>query len=296
MSHNTLSTVAAAAAFVGVSLHSGAPSSVRVLPAGAGSGIVFRRVDLPGQPEIRAAAACVGPLVLCTTLRGRADVATVEHLMAALSACGVDDAVVEIDGPEVPIMDGSAMAFFAGLRAVGLARSREARPVIKVVRTVEVRDGDKSARIEPCAAFVVDCAIDFAHPAIGRSAVSVDLSVPGAFERGLADARTFTLLTDVEKLRAAGFARGGSLDNAVVVGDGGVLNPGGLRHADEFARHKALDAVGDLALAGAPILGRYVGFKSGHALNNALLRALEADRAAWTLVVDRAPSARLRAA
>lgn len=279
---NHRSTIGAPVVFLGVGVHSGAPVRLEVLPRSLGTGVSFTRTDLPGFPSVDATWRSTGSLVLCTTLRGGggAEVSTVEHLMAAFAGLGVDDAAVFLDGPEVPIMDGSAAPFVAALSVVGLRSSRVPRRAICVLRAVEVADGAATARIEPHDGFSVEYEIDYANPVIGRSRYSLEVG-PASFRREMAPARTFGLVSDIERLRAAGLARGGSLDNAVVVGDEGVMNPGGLRFADEFARHKALDAVGDLALAGAPILGRFVGHRSGHALNAALLRALMSDNSAW---------------
>lgn len=287
---NTLRTVASPAAFSGVGLHSGAPVSAVVRPAPPGSGVVFRRVDLAGAPLVRASWDSTGGLTLCTTLvSGGASVATVEHLMAALAGCGVDDALIDVDGPEVPAMDGSAEPFAAGLAAAGFRASAAPRRWLRVLEAVEVAEAGWSARLEPWDGFVVSFEIDFPHPSVGRSTVSVDVGRDGLAP--LARARTFAFEAEVERMRALGFARGGSLDNAVVVGEGGILNSGGLRYADEFVRHKALDAVGDLALAGGPILGRYVGRRCGHAANNALLRALFADPSSWCWSTGAMPAA-----
>jgi UDP-3-O-[3-hydroxymyristoyl] N-acetylglucosamine deacetylase len=273
------------AGFSGIGLHSGAAVAVRVFGASPGTGTVFVRADLPGRPAIPVRWDRTGSLALCTTLRGagEAEVGTVEHLLAAMSAVGLWDAIVEVDGPEVPILDGSAWPFLAGLQRAGRMAWRCGQRRVRIIRPVEVTDGGKSARFEPHDGFAVSVEIDFPHAAIGRSSFSAEICA-GSFGRLLARARTFALLSDVERLRAGGLARGGSLANAVVVGAEGVLNPEGLRFADEFVRHKALDVVGDLALIGAPLLGRYTGSKPGHALTNALLRTLMADRTAWEWV------------
>ena len=282
MDEDNLATVAAPARVRGHGLHTGRPSAVAILPSPPGNGISFRRADLPGSPAFRASWDRTGPLVLSTTVRGAGGVtvATVEHLMAALSASGVDDAEIAVDGPEVPILDGSAAPFMQALSLAGRSVSRVPRRYIRVLRPVTFRDGGSSVSLLPSDRFSVSCEIDFEHPAIGRSHVLVDPGLEG-FRTRVAAARTFALLRDVERMRASGLALGGSLDNAVVVGEGGVLNPGGLRYPDEFARHKALDAVGDLALAGAPMLCRYVGVRAGHASNNAALAMLMADTACW---------------
>jgi UDP-3-O-[3-hydroxymyristoyl] N-acetylglucosamine deacetylase len=264
----------------GVGLHSGASVRLRLAPAPAGTGIVFVRTDLGGA-EVPARWDCVTDTRLCTVLeRGPARVGTVEHLMAALAGMGVDNARVEVNGPEVPVMDGSSAPFVAAIEAAGRVALAAPRLAVKVLRPVRVAHGDARVRLDPAPAPRYACAIEFAHPAIGAQEVSMDLA-PGAFAREVADCRTFGFAAEVEAMRAAGLARGGSLDNAVVLGEAAVLNPGGLRRADEFARHKLLDAVGDMALAGAPLIAAYAGHKPSHAANNALLRALFAQDDAW---------------
>jgi len=271
--------------FAGIGLHSGVQIRGCLAPAASGDGIAFHRTDL--DVKIPALHDHVIDTRLCTVLGlGEARVGTVEHVMAALAAQGVDDAVVELDGPEVPIFDGSAEPFqflidCAGTTTqIGMARS------IEVLRPIRVSDGDGPdaawAELHPISGtvFEAELAIDFAASAIGRQHMSLRLSAE-TFREELAPARTFTLAEDVTRLRAAGLALGGSLDNAVVVDGPLVLNPGGLRSSDEFVRHKLLDVVGDLALAGAPLAARFVGSRTGHALNNRLLLALFADSTAW---------------
>jgi UDP-3-O-[3-hydroxymyristoyl] N-acetylglucosamine deacetylase len=269
----------------GVGVHSGVAVAMTLLPAAADSGIVFRRVDLPGQPEIPARWDNATDLMLCTSLMGEAGakIGTVEHLLAAFAGLGVDNAVVEIDGPEVPVMDGSSAPFVFLIECAGVTDLPAPRRYIEVLRPVEVREGNKIARLLPAAQASIAVTIDYAIPTIGRQSVSVTLG-EGAFKAELARARTFGLLHEVDMMRARGLALGGSLDNAVVVSDEGVLNEGGLRFADEFVRHKALDAVGDMFLAGAPLLAAFEGERSGHALNNRLLRALFAEAGAWQIV------------
>ncbi|MDE2334354.1 MAG: UDP-3-O-acyl-N-acetylglucosamine deacetylase [Rhodospirillales bacterium] len=283
---------------VGVGLHSGARVALRLVPAAAGSGIVFRRTDL--GIDIPARFDHVADTRLCTVLSQHADgsgarIATVEHVMAALAGAGVHDAIVEVDGPETPVLDGSAANFLFLIDCAGsTAAEGPAAPfAIEVLRAVRVSDGEGFAELTPNrdAAFDMALSIDFAAPAIGRQALSLRFS-PANFRTELAQARTFTLLSEIEALRRAGLALGGSLDNAVVVDGEQVLNPSGLRAPDEFVRHKLLDAVGDLALAGAPLRGRFRGHRSGHALNNRLLRALFADAANWrTAAADEAQGA-----
>ncbi len=270
---------------VGIGLHSGRRVRLALLPAPAGSGIVFRRTDL--DRDIPADFRHVTDTRLCTLL-GLAEepavrVGTVEHVMAALSGAGVHNAVVALDGPEVPILDGSADGFLFLIDCAGIVAQDEMAASIEVLRRVRVADGDAFAELRP-SAFGLDMALSIAFDAaaIGRQALTLRLT-PETFRGELARARTFTLAGEVEQLRAAGLALGGSLDNAVVVDGARVLNRGGLRMADEFVRHKLLDAVGDLALAGAPLRGRFVAHRSGHALNNRLLRALFADTANWRL-------------
>jgi len=270
--------------FDGVGVHSGRKARMRIYPAPANYGIWFKRVDLTkGDAMIPARYDAVCDTRLCTVLGNAAGatVSTVEHVMSALSACGVDNALIEIDGPEVPIMDGSADHFVRGLSEAGLVALNEERVMIRVLETVVI-DGEGGARAElhPADAFEIDFEIDFQDPAIGRQHRVFEVSSDG-FADEIADCRTFGHLADVERLRAAGLGRGGSLDNAVVVDNGRVLNPGGLRHPDEFVRHKILDAIGDIALAGAPVVGRYVGVKAGHGMTNRLLRALMARPNAW---------------
>ena len=281
----------------GTGLHSGKRISLRLLPAPSGTGIVFRRTDLGA--ELAALWHNVADTRLCTVLAdpARPDVriGTVEHLMAAFAAQGIDNAMVEIDGPEVPILDGSAEPFLFLLDCAGRQEQPADRPVVVVRRPVRVEHGESFAELRPLlpgemAQLDLSLSIAFAAPAIGRQALSLTLT-PDSFRRDLASARTFTLASEVEQMRAAGLALGGSLRNAVVVEHDKVLNPEGLRQPDEFVRHKMLDAVGDLALAGAALRGRFVAHRPGHALNNRLLRALFAEAANWSLHRRRAAAA-----
>ena len=270
-------TLRRSARFEGITLHGGMAVRAEVLPAAAGRGIVFRRRDVAdADPEIPALWSRLVPARLCTRI-ANADgvgVSTIEHLMAAFAACGVRDAVVVLDGPEVPILDGSAAPFVRGLLAAGLMHRPGPGHVWRVLRPVEVREGDAFARLEPADGVEIDLMIDFPAVAIGRQRLRLALA-NGTAVREICDARTFTTTEDLARLRAAGLGRGGDLSNAVVYGPEGVLNhPAGLRRADEAVRHKALDVMGDLALAGAPILGRYVGERAGHALTARLLSAL----------------------
>lgn len=303
-------TLKAAIGCVGTGLHSGRRVSLVLRPAPAGTGIRFRRTDTGF--EVAARFDNVVDTRLNTTLGVAGDparcISTVEHVMAALAGCGVDDALVELDGPEAPILDGSAAPIVFLLDCAGIAaHAGGSVQAVEVLRTVRVQDGEGPhaawAELAPSASPRVgldaSITIDFPATAIGRQSFSLRLS-PQSFRAALADARTFTLAEEVAALRAAGLARGGSLANAVVVDGPLVLNPGGLRSPDEFVRHKLLDAVGDLALAGAPLRGRFTGHRSGHALNNRLLRALFADAANWRFApgvpADGVPAARLPAA
>ena len=271
--------------FAGIGLHSGRRIRGALVPAASGEGISFLRTDL--GIALPALHDHVVDTRLCTVLGlGKARVGTVEHVMAALAAQGVDDAVVELDGPEVPIFDGSAEPFQFLIDCAGITTQLGIARSIEVLRPIRVREGEGPdaawAELHPSTGpfFEAELGIDFAASAIGRQQMTLRLS-PDSFREELALARTFTLAEDVSRLRAAGLALGGILDNAVVVDGPLVLNPGGLRSPDEFVRHKLLDVVGDLALAGAPIAGRFVGHRTGHALNNRLLLALFADSAAW---------------
>jgi len=274
-------TLRSSVSCVGVGLHSGKPASLTLQPAAIDAGIVFKRTDIGGA-AIPAKWNHVVDSRMCTTIGDGNGVVigTVEHLMAALAGCGIDNAVVEVDGPEVPIMDGSAQPFVAMVAAAGVVNQDASRRVIRVLKTVSVEAGNSQARLSPGLCLSLDVAIDFASGAVAKQSLSIGV-VNGSFARELAGARTFGFLQEVEKLWAAGLAKGGSLDNAVVVSGDKVLNQEGLRFDDEFVRHKILDAVGDLYLAGAPIIGNFHGVRSGHAINNALLKALFADSRCW---------------
>lgn len=279
-------TLRHSAVFEGLGLHSGAPVRMVVHPASADYGIWFKRTDIDGAGAMIAARwDSVVPSKLCTLLANPegATVSTVEHLMAALAGCGIHNALIEIDGPEVPILDGSAAPFVTTFLAKGIRKQAAPVRAIRVLRPVEVREGDAVARLEPSDMLEIDFRIDFAEPAIGQQEKRLNMS-NGAFVRELCDSRTFCRQSDVDAMRANGLALGGTLENAVVFDADRVVSPGGLRHADEPVRHKMLDAVGDLALAGGPILGRYTGKRAGHAMTNRLLRALFADPSAYEIV------------
>lgn len=271
--------------FEGTGLHSGLPVRVIVNPAATGSGIVFRRTDVTGQPELRAlwSNVSVSPLNTRLTNANGVAVSTIEHLMAALSGCGVHNARIDIDGPEVPILDGSAAVFVKGFVRAGLTRLSAPLRAIEIVKEVSVTDGPAFAKLSPATTLQIDFSIDFEDAAIGRQYKTLNMA-NGSFVRELCDSRTFCRAADVDAMRANGLALGGTVENAVVVDGDRVLTPGGLRHSDEAVRHKMLDALGDLYTAGAPILGRYTGMRSGHAMTNKLLHAVFADQKAWRWV------------
>jgi len=267
----------------GIGVHSGKKVNLRLLPAPEDTGIVFIRTDLMnGARTILARWDHVTDTKLCTVIGNNygARVATIEHLMAALRAYEIDNAFIEIDGPEVPVMDGSSDSFVFLIEMAGGAAQGAPRRVIEIIRPIEIRSGNKLARIEPATEPRFSFAIEFEQKPIASQSYDFTLS-PGGFKSEIGRARTFGFFEEVDELRKQGFARGGSLQNAIVIKDGDVMNEDGLRFRDEFVRHKLLDAVGDLALAGAPVLGHFHGHCSGHALNNQLLRALFADPLAW---------------
>jgi len=270
----------------GIGVHSGTPASITLLPAAPDTGICFVRTDLKGGGErfVPADTRCVSATDHCTTLaQGDATVATVEHLMAALSALEVDNVLVEVDGPEVPILDGSAAPFVDAIDRVGVATFPTPRRYIKVLKSVRAECGRSFGELSPFDGRRIEVEIDFANCVVGRQKFSAAVSAE-SFRRDLCRARTFGFLADVEKLWAHGLARGASLENSIVVADDRVLNSEGLRYRDEFVRHKALDAMGDLALAGAPILGSFRSYRGGHGLNRRVLEALFADSSAWAFV------------
>lgn len=271
--------------FSGVGVHSGEQVSLAIYPAEADSGISFLRSDLGDDIEIPASLRSVCGTELCTMLGTvpSASIATVEHLIAALSGLGIDNAVVELDGPEVPILDGSAAPFVEAIRQSGIRKLDAPRRFIKILKPIRVESGRSVGELTPYDGFSVDIRIDFDCDTIGTQQIVLDIT-PASFADELARARTFGFMSDVERLWGTGYALGASLDNTVVLGVDHVMNPEGLRWSDEFVRHKALDAIGDLALAGAPMLGRYRSVCGGHHLNYQILKALAADRSAWTWV------------
>ena len=267
----------------GVGLHSGEKVYMTLRPAPVDSGIVFRRIDLEPAVEVPADAQLVSETTLCTGLsREGAKVMTVEHLMSAMAGLGVDNAYVELSSAELPIMDGSAGPFVFLLQSAGVAEQNAPKRFIRIKHPVEARDDDKIARFTPYDGFRLGFTVVFDHPMIpaSQSRAEVEFST-AAYIREVARARTFGFMRDLEYMRERNLGLGGSMDNAIVLDEFRVLNDDGLRYADEFVRHKILDAVGDLYLAGHPILGAYEGFKSGHALNNKLVRALLATPTAW---------------
>jgi UDP-3-O-[3-hydroxymyristoyl] N-acetylglucosamine deacetylase len=269
---------------IGVGLHSGQMIRLEMLPAPEDSGITFVRSDLPRHAELRACAEHVSDTTLATTLAVKgASVGTVEHLLAALAGLGIDNLQVSVDGPEVPILDGSAAPFVALLQQGGIERQSRARRYLVIKKEVRVGEGEKIARLSPGPRLRITCSLDFDHPLISPLPLRFDFTEK-AFVRDLAPARTFGFLQDVEALRERGLARGGSLDNAIVIDAYKVLNPEGLRFSDEFVRHKLLDAIGDIALFGMPVVGRLHLQRSGHALNCALVKAVLSDPKAYQVV------------
>ena len=271
----------------GVGLHTGERVDLALRPAPANSGIVFRRTDLSPVVEIRAEAHAVKDTRLSTCLENDQEirVSTIEHLMSALAGLGVDNVIVELSSAEVPIMDGSAGTFIFLVQSAGIAEQAAAKKFIRVKKVIDVKEGDKWVRFEPFNGYKLDFTINFAHPvfATTRQNVTIDLGVH-SYIKEVSRARTFGFMQEVEALRAQGLALGGNLDNAIVMDEYRVINPDGLRFEDEFVKHKVLDAIGDLYLLGHPLIGAFSGYKSGHALNNALLRALLADESAWEFV------------
>jgi UDP-3-O-[3-hydroxymyristoyl] N-acetylglucosamine deacetylase len=283
---NVQTTIKSAVTFTGTGLHSGRRARMTIHPASAEYGIWFRRTDVIGKDQmIPARWDAVPTAQLCTIIENAAgvQVSTIEHVMAALAGCGIHNALIEIDGPEAPILDGSSAPFATGIVARGIRVLDAPLRAFEVLEAVEVRDGEAFARIEPAETLEIDFAIDFTDAAIGQQRKRLVMA-NGTFLRELSDSRTFCRQADVDFMRDNGLALGGTYENAVVVDGDRVLSPGGFRHRDEAVRHKMLDALGDLALAGAPILGRYTGNRAGHAMTNRLLRALFARPEAFRLV------------
>ena len=283
ISQRTLKNVIRA---TGVGLHTGDKVLLALRPAPPTTGIIFRRIDLDPIVELPASVSFVGDTRMSTTLeRDGASVSTVEHLMSAFAGLGIDNAYVDIDAAEVPIMDGSAGPFVFLIQSAGMEEQAVPKKFLRVTREIEIRDGDKWARFEPFEGFKVEFSIDFKHPILQSSsqAACLDFSTT-SYLKEVSRARTFGFLQDVESLQASGLARGGSLDNAIVMDGFHILNDDGLRYSDEFVKHKILDAIGDLYLLGHSLIGSFSAHKSGHALNNRLLREIKAAEDAWELV------------
>jgi len=284
----------------GVGLHTGEKVYLTLRPAAVDTGIVFRRIDLPEPVEIKAAPHVVGDTRLSSTIeQDGVKVSTVEHLMSALAGLGIDNIYVDLTAAEVPIMDGSAGPFVFLLQSAGIEEQSALKKYIRVKKSVRVEEGDKWVRFDPFNGFKVSFAIDFDHPVFNQSSKSVTVDfATNSYIKEVARARTFGFMEDVEMLRSHGLALGGSLDNAIVMDEFRVLNSDGLRYDDEFVKHKVLDAIGDLYLLGHPLIGEFSGFKSGHALNNRLLRALLEDEQAWEYATfddaEQVPAAFLR--
>lgn len=268
---------------VGVGLHTGEKVRLTLTPAPEEHGVVFQRVDISGQPKIKVNPLAVTETKLCSTLGSKDfSIATVEHLMSALSATGVDNILVQLNGSEIPIMDGSAISFIHLIKSAIISEQTSAKEFVVIKENIELLDGDKFARFEPFKGFVVDFTIDFPHPAFKSddSQVSIDF-FKDSYINEISRARTFGFMQEVEYLRSNGLARGGSLENAIVLDEYKILNDDGLRYKDEFVRHKILDAIGDLYILGKPIIGKFTAHKSGHDLNNRLLRELIKNKDKW---------------
>jgi UDP-3-O-[3-hydroxymyristoyl] N-acetylglucosamine deacetylase len=296
MKFNRQTTLRSRATVTGVGVHSGSPVSLTLGPASIDAGFIFIRTGADGiERQVPAVAKSVTSTEFATVLGDQQGplVSTAEHVLSALRGIGVDNATIEIDGPEVPIMDGSSAAFVAAIDQAGIIEQSAARRFIQVLKPVRVKKGDAFGELRPYGrGFRVEVEIDFANPVIGHQDYALDLN-PESFRREISRARTFGCMNDVAKLWSAGFARGASFENSMVFDDERLLNAGGLRYADECARHKVLDAIGDLALAGLPLIGGYRSVRGGHKLNHAVLMALMADRTAWR-VVEGQPASRPR--
>lgn len=293
LKQRTLKTIIRAS---GVGLHGGVKVNMALRPAAPNTGIVFRRVDLPEPMDIPAAALMVGDTRMCSCLeKDGVKIGTIEHLMSAFAGLGIDNAWVDLDAPEVPILDGSAAPFVFLIQSAGIEEQNAAKKFIRVTQPIEVHDGDKWARFEPYDGYKLAFSIVFNHPAIDKSAQKAEIDfAEQSYTREVARARTFGFMQEVEYLRENGLALGGGLENAIVLDEFRVLNQDGLRYGDEFVKHKILDAVGDLYLLGHPLLAAYASHKGGHALNNQLARALLSHQESWELVTfdqaDQAPA------
>jgi UDP-3-O-[3-hydroxymyristoyl] N-acetylglucosamine deacetylase len=279
-------TLKKAISTVGVGLHSGDKVTLTLRPAAPDTGIVFRRVDLPDTAEFKVHPSLVGDTRLCSALEcNGARVATVEHLMSAIAGLGIDNLYIELTASEVPIMDGSAGPFVYLLQSAGIVEQAAPKKFIRIKKTIEVYEGDKWVKFEPYFGFKIDFTIDFNHPVFEQSGKNVKIDfADNAYIQEISRARTFGFMHEVEYLRDNNLARGGSLDNAIVLDEYRVLNSDGLRYQDEFVKHKVLDAIGDLYVLGHPLIGAFTAYKSGHAMNNQLLRELLADADAWEFV------------
>lgn len=271
---------------VGIGLHSGRKVELTLRPAAPGTGIVFSRVDLPKPVDIPASAMSIGDTRLASVLqKDGARVSTVEHLMSACAGLGIDNLYVDVTAEEIPIMDGSAASFVFLIQSAGIEEQNAPKRFIKVRKPVEVRDGDKFARLDPYFGFKLKFTIDFRHPAVDKTGQELEVDFANtSYVREIARARTFGFTHEVEMMRELGLARGGSMDNAIVLDEYRILNNDGLRYDDEFVKHKMLDAIGDLYVVGHPLLAAYTAYKSGHGLNNALLRELLANQDAYEIV------------
>ncbi len=271
---------------VGIGLHSGRRVTLTLRPAPSNVGLVFTRVDLDPVVQIQGMATAVGDTRLASVLQqGNVKISTVEHLLSACAGLGIDNLYIDVDAEEIPIMDGSAASFVFLLQSAGIEEQTEAKQFIRVIKPIEVRDGEKFARLDPYFGFKLSFTIDYSHPAVDRTGqcLEIDFSKT-SYIREIARARTFGFAREVEMLREIGLARGGSLDNAIVLDEHRILNNEELRYGDEFVRHKILDAIGDLYLIGHPLVAAYSAFKSGHGLNNHLLRSLLADHTAFEIL------------
>ena len=300
MKFSRQTTLRSRVTLTGVGVHSGEQVNLVLGPADVNSGFVFIRTGLEGPDrEVRASASSVTATAFATVLGDRHGplVSTAEHVLAALRGMNIDNATIEVDGPEIPIMDGSAAPFVAAIDRAGIVQQSAPRRYIEILKSIQVEQGNSFGELRPYAAgFRAEVEIDFAHPMIGRQAFNLDLDSDN-FRRDVARARTFGCLSDVSKLWSAGYARGASFDNSVVFDDDRLLSTEGLRYADECARHKVLDVIGDLALAGLPLIGLYRSVRGGHKLNHAVLTALLADRHAWRVVeAELEPARRVRTA
>jgi UDP-3-O-[3-hydroxymyristoyl] N-acetylglucosamine deacetylase len=276
-------TLKKAISATGVGLHNGEKVTLTLRPAAADTGIIFKRVDLPQPNELKATAQAVHDTRLCSALEvNGVRVATVEHIMSALAGLGIDNVIIEVDASEIPIMDGSSGPFVYLLQEAGIVELEQAKKFIRIKKTVQVQDGDKWVRFEPYHGFKIDFTIQFNHPVFEHSGCQVNIDfATDSYIQQISRARTFGFMHEVEFLRNNGLARGGSLENAIVLDEYRVINADGLRYDDEFAKHKVLDAIGDLYMLGHSILGAFYAYKSGHALNNQLIRALMQDESAW---------------